>query len=84
MTENVDRQDHLIESIARRIADWGLTAPAVMFLELNKPFNFIGSQALLFFQPVLGFLVGDEIVADYAQLLEDRANVERLIQQLES
>ena len=81
MAENVDR---LIESIARRIADWGLTAPAVVFLEANHPFSFVGSQALLFFQPVLGVLVGDETVAGYAQLLEDRANVGRLIRRLES
>ena len=84
MVENVEAQDRLIESIARRIADWSLTAPAIMFLEANKPFSFIGSQALLFFQPVLGLLIGDETVADYAQFLEDRDNIERLIRRLES
>ena len=58
-----------------------MVAPAIAFLEANKPFSFLGSQALLFAQPLLSpFLTG---TGDYIALLEDRANVERLIQRLE-
>ena len=80
---SVDQRDLLIDRLAQKVSRWGLTAPAILFLEANKPFSFIGSQALLFFQPLLGFLLGDEVVGGYAQLFEDPANVERLLQLLE-
>jgi hypothetical protein len=80
---SVDQRDLLIERLVQKVSRWGLTAPAILFLEANKPFSFIGSQALLFFQPLLGFLLGDEVIGGYAQLFEDQANVERLLQLLE-
>jgi hypothetical protein len=80
---SVDQRDLLIDRLAQKVSRWGLTAPAILFLEANKPFSFIGSQALLFFQPLLGFLLGDEVIGGYAQLFEDQANVERLLQLLE-
>jgi hypothetical protein len=80
---SVDQRDLLIERLAQKVSRWGLTAPAILFLEANKPFSFIGSQVLLFFQPLLGFLLGDEIMGGYAQLLEGQANVERLLHLLE-
>ena len=80
---SVDQRDLLIERLAQKISSCGLTAPAILFLETNKPFSFIGSQALLFFQPLLGFLLGDEVIGGYAQLFEDQANVERLLHLLE-
>lgn len=83
MELSVDQRDLLINRLAQKISSWGLTAPALLFLEANKPFSFIGSQALLFFQPLLGFLLGDEIIGGYAQLFEDQANVERLLRLLE-
>ena len=83
MELSVDQRDLLIDRLAQKVSRWGLTAPAILFLEANKPFSFIGSQVLLFFQPLLGFLLGDEVIGGYAQLLEDPANVERLLHLLE-
>ena len=83
MELSVDQRDLFIERLAQKISSWGLIAPAVFFLEANKPFSFIGSQAMLFFQPLLGFLLGDEVVGGYAQLFEDQDNVERLLHLLE-
>ena len=83
MELSVTQRDLLIERLAQKISSCGLTAPAILFLEANKPLSFISSQALLFFQPLLGFLLGDEVIGGYAQLFEDQANVERLLHLLE-
>lgn len=83
MELSADQRDLLIEKLAQKLSSWGLSAPAILFLEANKPLSFIGSQALLFLQPLLGFLLGDEIIGGYAQLFEDQANVERLLHSLE-
>jgi hypothetical protein len=55
----------------------------LMFLEANKPLNFLGSQMILLSQPVLGFIWEDRLLSDFALLLEDRDNVERLLCHLE-
>jgi hypothetical protein len=77
-----------------RLTDWiqskGLTEPAVLFLEASKPLLPIGSQLLLLFEPVLGY-VGSALgwfenngaVAEYATLLEDPVSVDRILVCLE-
>ncbi len=83
MDLSLERRQQLIEGLADWINRRGLTTPAIIFLETHKPLSFIGSQAFLFFQPFLSFLVNDEIIREYALLFEDRTNVERLLQHLE-
>ena len=74
------RRDGLIEAVARRLENAGLAAPAVALLEANKPFSFLGSQALLFIEPFVGRFVAG--TGDWIALLEDRHNVEALIRRL--
>jgi len=77
-----------------RLVNWilarGLSAPAVLFLEASKPLSLIGSQVLLLAQPVLGYIgpaLGwfddSGVVAEYAELLEDPANIDRILVRLE-
>ena len=78
-----DRQDQLIEDLARRLDSWRLTTPAIAFLEVHKPLGFFASQTLLALQPLLTLFLGDVAVAEYAALLEDRGGLERVISRLE-
>ncbi len=77
------RRDELIEALAAHIEGLGLATAAILMLEANKPLSFLGGQALLVLQPLLGVVVGDVTTEEYAALLEDRDNVERLILRLE-
>jgi hypothetical protein len=74
--------EDLVEAVAREIQLRGLTAPAVMFLEASRPYRPLGSQAMLFFDPVLRGLFGGEF-AEVQHLLADDAGIERLIDRLE-
>ena len=78
-----ERSKQLVNQLARRIGRWRLTLPSLMFLELAKPLSFIASQGLLLCQPFLGFFELEEQVADYADLLGDRSNIDHLIARLE-
>jgi hypothetical protein len=78
-----ERRDVLIENLAHRIEALGLSAPAILLLEAHKPLSFLGSQALLILQPLLAFAFDTSTSAEYAALLEERSNVERLIRRLE-
>jgi hypothetical protein len=83
MKLSVDRQEQLINSLARRLRSWGLTTPSIALLETHKPLSFIASQTLLASRPLLTLFLGDAPLEEYASLLEDRSSVERIIYRLE-
>lgn len=76
------RGEKLIEYLAQRIDHWHLVTPAILLLEVAKPLSFVASQGLLLCEPVLGFFFDESQIADYADLLADRTNLERLIARL--
>lgn len=72
-------RDALIESLARWLTDLGMVTPAIFLLEAHRPLSFLASQVLLLAQPLLG-----QRARDYAFLLEDRENIERILERLEA
>lgn len=79
-----EERETLVERLAQRIEAWGLQAPAVLLLEANKPFSFLGSQMLLLCQPIFRALGRDRGISEWADALEDRSTVEQIIRRLES
>lgn len=77
------RKQEIIDALAQQVVQRGLSAPAVLFLELHKPFAFIGSQAGVVFAPFLAPFLGFERVDIYTQLLSERENWDRLIERIE-
>ena len=76
-----ESDDGLIDALASSIVRRGLTTPAILLFELFKPFSFLGSQALLFIEPLFEpFMRGTP--RRYAELLEDRHNIEHLLEKL--
>ncbi|MCS6950712.1 MAG: hypothetical protein RMM06_05305 [Armatimonadota bacterium] len=78
-----EERDAILERIARGIVQRGMAAPAVLFLEMNKPLSFLASQSLIVLTPFLAPFVGIDNVYRYSRLLEKRENVERLIERIE-
>ncbi len=75
-------RDALVEEVAREIQLRGLTASAVSFLHASRPYRPLGSDAMLFFDPVLRSLFGGGLVGASA-ILADDAGIEQLIDRLE-
>jgi len=73
-----------LERLARWIAVRGLSVPAILFLESSKPLNFVGSQFLFFFEPMVKIFVGGEGYTRFARLMERRESVEDFLQKIES
>jgi hypothetical protein len=78
-----EERDAILERIAQGVVRRGMAAPAVLFLELNKPLSFVASQSLIVLTPFLAPFVGIDNVHRYSRLLEKRENVERLIERIE-
>ncbi len=81
VTEEEQRQ--LIEKIADEVVVRGLAAPAIFVLESAKPFSFIGSQALVFLNPIVKSFLDLRSYDVLTELLEDRSNIERLLREIE-
>ncbi len=84
MALDATRRQQLIDRLAHRIAELGMTAPAILFLEMHKPLAFLGAQLLWAAQPFLNIGFDNADLSDLALLIEDRAGVDELIDRLES
>ncbi len=69
----------LLASVAGRVVRMGLATPAVFFLESVKPLSFIGSQALIFFEPFIKAFFNISQYEQFARLMENREALERLL-----
>jgi len=79
----VQRRDEILTRIARKVVDLKLTPVAIVILESGKPLSFVGSQLMVFFQPIVTSLFPFRQYDEVAALLEERSNVESLIQLIE-
>jgi hypothetical protein len=77
-----EQRDELVEQVAREIQLRGLAGPAVHFLQASRPYRPLGSNAMLFFDPVLRGLFGGELPSVSA-ILADDDGIEQLIDRLE-
>jgi hypothetical protein len=78
-----DSNQQFVAELAQQVSRWRLTLPAILMLEIARPFSFIASQGLLLCQPLLGFFYDEIRIVAYAELLADRSNVDHLIASLE-
>jgi len=75
--------DALIDALATRVVRMGLGVPAIFFLESSKPLSFLGSQLLVFLEPFVKTFFDIKSYDRFYTLMEDRENVEKLIQRVE-
>ena len=84
MPLDVQRRQELIDRFAQRVAQMGMTAPAILFLESYKPVSFLGAQFLWFSEPFLSILINPTDLHDFTVLIQDEAGTEALLERLES
>jgi hypothetical protein len=77
-----EQRDELVEQVAREIQLRGMAGHAVHFLQASRPYRPLGSNAMLFFDPVLRGLFGGDVEGASA-ILADDAGIELLIARLE-
>lgn len=76
-------QDEVLEKVARKVVEKRMTVPALMFIESVKPLNFIGSQVMVFFEPIVQTIFDFKGYTIFREAIEDRENVELLMQKIE-
>ncbi len=83
MALDKQRREYLIQTLVRRAAENGVTAPAILFLEMHRPLAFLGAQMLWTAEPFLNGWLGPRGVRDLAGLLEDPEALNELMARLE-
>ena len=77
-----EEEERLIDNIAKTVVDYGLEAPAVMFLEATRPLSFIASQlAIVALWPLQSLF---QLQAPkYTGLFMKKENVGKIIERIE-
>ena len=78
----IDEQN-ILSKFASRIVDKGMTVPVLFFLESTKYVSFISSQMMVFFGPIMTSFINSEKYYNFSELLEDRNNIEYLLDEIE-
>ncbi len=82
-----DSQKQALDLLCRGIIRRGLTTPAIIGVEMGRPLNFIGSQTMHFFTPLISAFVPTESWSAVAEFLEHRGSIDWIrnrIEELES
>lgn len=74
----------LLERVADAVMRRRMAVPTLLFLESMGPMNFLGSQALHFFTPLLDIVFPQKDIERVALLLERRDTLARLAAIIES
>jgi hypothetical protein len=75
-------EEKLIGNIAKAVVDYGLEAPAIMFLEATRPVSFIASQLAIVALGPLQWLFELEGLR-YTALFMKKENVGKIIERIE-
>lgn len=81
---SAERREELFTRMARRIVDLKLAPVAIVMLESSKPLSFVGSQLMVFLQPIITAVFPFQSYDEIAALMEDRANLELFIKKIEA
>ena len=74
---------NLISDLAEKVVNRGMAVPAIFFLDMMKYLFFFGGQLMVFFGPIITAFISSQSYYKFAELLEDRNNVEFLLVEIE-
>ena len=78
-----EEEDAVLEKLAHKVVDKGWTVVAILFLESVKPLNYIGSQTMVFFEPMVQTIFNFRDYDTLRTALEKRETLEILLTKIE-
>jgi len=81
--ELTPHQEEILTQIAKKVIDWRMSVPAILFLESVKPLNYVGSQMMAFFEPFVQAVFSWKDYDEFRRMMEERGTVEKLLQKIE-
>lgn len=81
--EPTPEQAALVDKLAHEVVRRGMTVPALTFLEMSQPLNYVTAQAIHFFTPMISAVVETNSHQALAEFLEHRGSIEYVCQAIE-
>lgn len=81
--EPTPAQAALIDRLAREVVRRGMTVPAIAFLQMSEPLNYVASQAMQFFSPMVTAIFDAREYQELATFLEHRKSVNYICEVIE-
>ncbi len=81
--EPTPEQHAAVDAVCRQIVKRHLTTPTLVFLEMSRPLNYVGSQVLHFFGPILSMITQRRGHQHFAAFLEHRGAIDYLCRRIE-
>jgi hypothetical protein len=81
--EYTEEELAVMDKLVRKVHDYRMQVPALMFLESVKPLNFVASQAMVFFKPFVSAFFSTREYDIFTSLLEERETLEVLLTRIE-
>jgi ASC-1-like (ASCH) protein len=78
-----EEENAVLEKVALKVIQWRMAVPAILTLESVKPLNYIGSQMMVFFEPIIQSIFNIKEYDTFRTALERRENIENLLQKIE-
>ena len=78
-----DEQRAVVDRVCREVVRRHLATPALMFLEMSRPLNYITAQALHFFAPFVSIVAGGQGHRHFAAFLERRGSIDYMVRRIE-
>jgi hypothetical protein len=82
--EPTPEQEAVVEKLCREIVRRRLVSPALVFLEMSRPLNFLGAQALHFLAPLISAVTDDAGHRHFAAFLERRGAIDLLCERIQA
>ena len=73
----------VLERFAQGVVTRRLEMPAILFLEMVRPLNFLGSQLVFASALIAGLFTSEREIKDVAKALEHRDSIASLIERIE-
>jgi hypothetical protein len=77
-------EDAVLDKLAKKAVERGMSVPAILFLESVKPLNFIASQVMVFFEPIVQTVFNFRDYDTFRSALEKRESIEILLLKIEN
>ena len=79
-----EAQCAVIDKLCAEVVRRHMTGPALLMLEMHRPFNYLSAQVLTFFQPIVSVLTDAVGYQQFTLFLEQRGSIDYLVQRLEA
>ncbi len=81
--EPTEAERPIVDRVCHEVVRRHLTVPALAFLEMSRPLNYLAANAIHFFSPLLSVLVTGDEHRRFAEFLERRGSIDHLCRRIE-